>query len=191
MSSPILDINSEPPRIYRQRTPDPTRPFVFVAVAAVATALAGILLFGRSGGLGATVLSFVPLVTVGVAAIAGRRFPLRRIWRPAVIVTIDHQRLGWSIGGQWQATEWVRIDEIARDFPSLPSTAMRLVGSDGRILARLPDQLVRVDAGTRARLGQVALRTRPDLFIPQRTSWRRQRIVRDPDSRLIEVGQAV
>ena len=190
-------------RTYRQSLPAGRRPIRICLLLLIAWAFAGAVVFwilagpgdGRVGrGVLGFALWFGPIVLLAVPVVVGPRGPFREWFWPRLIVRIDDTGLAWWTEGAvrraedtvaWSAVASVHPTEPTRDRP--PGADCALAGADGRVLARLPCRLVRIDRPVEASrswrrvawLPDVAVAVRPDRY-RRRRALGRPAVLREP-----------
>jgi hypothetical protein len=180
---------------FRQSQLDPHPLFTMVSVSIILYIFAGFFVYelitGSSKvGYGGTVSNisevvwFGPIfVWLGVYAM-GRRGPFTRLWLEPVTISVDRQGFIWSQGEETSGTQW---DAVAMIKPSLwentkEATYATILGSDGRIIAKVPTALIEIERTSwrrrRTTLMDLAVATRPDLFRLERHVFRRVVVAR-------------
>jgi hypothetical protein len=135
-----------------------------------------------------------PTVVVTILTNVGPRGPFRDWWWPRRFVQVDDGGVAWWTDGTTRrpedAVEWSAVATVQPTLPSRnrpPGMDCALAAPDGRVLARLPCRLVRVDRPARERwhrvvwLPDVAVAIRPDRYLRRRVLGRRATL-RDPGS---------
>lgn len=165
--------------------------FVLGAVVFWQLALPGPDRFGR--WIAGLVIWSVPLAILIVPALVGPRGPFRDWWWPRLVVRVDDDGLAWWAEGavrrQADALAWSAVASVHPTLPTgsrPPGADCALAGSDGRILARLPCRLVRIDRPVSrnrrwrrvAWLPDVVVAIRPDRY--RRRLLGRRATLRDP-----------
>ena len=137
-----------------------------------------------------------PLVMIALPLVLGRQGRFRDWWWPRMIVWVDDDGLAWWTEGSvrrpedvlaWSAVAYVHPTLPGRNRP--PGADCALAAPDGRVLARLPCRLVRIDRPvSRANrwrravwLPDVAVAVRPDRYRRRRVLGRRATL-RDPET---------
>jgi hypothetical protein len=190
-------------RIYRQHLRAGRRPiqvlrglvYAWLAIGFVAFWLV-IVAPGAHGtpALLAFVVWIGPIVILSIPSNVGPRGPFARWWWPRLIVQVDDDGLAWWTEGSVRRPEdAVTWSDVATIGPTLP-TRDRPAGSDcglaapdGRIVARLPCRLIRLDRPASrpwrrvAWLPDVAVAVRPDRYRRRRVLGRRATL-RDPEA---------
>ena len=111
-----------------------------------------------------------PAVTVFVAVFVGDRGPLRIFYHRPVMVETDATQLAWTRAGRSGSIDWDQILSIEAGEAMLSSQRGVVVDSSRQITARLPMQLAEIDGPRRPSLVDLAVETRPDLFV-RRGGW--------------------
>jgi hypothetical protein len=124
----------------------------------------------------------------------GARGPFRDWWLPRLIVRVDDDGLAWWTEATARlpedATAWSSVAMVGPTLPSRgrpPGADCALTGADGRVVARLPCRLVRIDRPASRRwrrvvwLPDVAVAVRPDRYRRRRVLGRRATL-RDPEA---------
>jgi hypothetical protein len=188
-------------RIYRQYLPAGRRPIqvlnVVAWLCAAAFAIAAWQLVLIPGHLsGAFFLAFgllvAPTVALGILTNLAMRGRFRAWWWPRSFVQVDDDRVTWWTDGTARrpadTVQWSAVAAIQPTLPSPnrpPGLDCTLTAPDGRILARLPCRLERIDRPARESwrrvvwLPDVAVAIRPDRYRRRRTLGRRATL-RDP-----------
>jgi hypothetical protein len=135
-----------------------------------------------------------PIIVLSIPHNIGSRGPFRDWWWPRRVVRVDDDGLAWWTEGSvrrpedalaWSAVASVHPTLPARNRP--PGADCALAAPDGRVLARLPCRLVRIDRPVSranrwrrvAWLPDVAVAVRPDRYRRRRLLGRRATL-RDP-----------
>jgi hypothetical protein len=190
-------------RTYRQFLPAGRRPiqaltaFSWLCSAAFAfTVWQLVVVPGRVGGdiLLAFAVLVTPTVLLTILTNLGPRGPLRAWWWPRSFVQVDDAGVAWWTDGTVRrpddAVAWSAVAAIQPTMPSRnrpPGMDCALRASDGRILARLPCRLQRIDRPARQSwrrvvwLPDVAVAVRPDRY-RRRLVLGRRATLRDPGS---------
>jgi hypothetical protein len=135
-----------------------------------------------------------PLVVIALPLNLGRKGRLRDWWWPRLIVRVDDGGLAWWTEGSVRRPEdaiaWSAVGSVHPTLPTRnrpPGADCALAASDGRVLARLPCRLVRIDRPVSranrwrrvAWLPDIAVAVRPDRYRRRRVLGRRATL-RDP-----------
>jgi hypothetical protein len=190
-------------RIYRQLLPAGRRPiqvlngvsWLCAAVLAIA-AWQLVAVHGRVDGSFVLVCAILvaPTVGLGILTNMGARGRLRDWWWPRRFIQVDDKGVAWWTDGtarqRGDSIEWAAVAAVGPTLPSRhrpPGMDCALSAPDGRILARLPCRLERIDRPARESwrrvvwLPDVAVAIRPDRYRRRRMLGRRATL-RDPGS---------
>ena len=190
-------------RIYRQHLLAGRRPIQILRGLAYAWLAIGFLAFWKLIATPGThdtpaVLAFVvwvgPIVILSIPSNVGPRGPFARWWWPRLSVRVDDHGLAWWTEGATRRPEdtiaWSSVATVGPTLPSRnrpPGADCALSGADGRIVARLPCRLVRIDRPASSPwrrvvwLPDVAVAVRPDRYRRRRVLGRRATL-RDPEA---------
>jgi hypothetical protein len=190
-------------RTYRQHVRAGRRPIQIALLLEVAWFVAGAyvlrqLIVPGPGRLARLILGLaiwiVPLAIIAFPILAGPRGRFRDWWWPRSVVRVDDHGLAWWTEGALRRPEdtlaWSAVASVHPTLPSRtrpPGADCALADADGRVLARLPCRLVRIDrpAAQRNRwrrvawLPDIAVAVRPDRYRRRRVLGRRATL-RDP-----------
>ena len=192
-------------RTYRQHVLAGRRPIQIGLVLEIGWFIVGAIVlrqltFLGPDGFARTILGLAiwiaPLVAIAFPLVLGRRGRFRDWWWPRMIVRVDDDGLAWWTEGAvrrsedviaWSAVASVHATLPARNRP--PGADCALAAPDGRVLARLPCRLVRIDRPVSranrwrrvAWLPDVAVAVRPDRYRRRRVLGRRATL-RDPET---------
>lgn len=190
-------------RTYRQHVRAGRRPVQIAVLLEVVWFVVGAfvlrwLIVPGPGRLGRLILGLaiwiVPLAVIALPVVAGPRGRFRDWWWPRLVVRVDDHGLAWWTEGVVRRPEdalaWSAVASIHPTLPSRnrpPGADCALAAADGRVLARLPCRLVRIDRPATLRnrwrrvawLPDVAVAVRPDRYRRRRVLGRRATL-RDP-----------
>jgi hypothetical protein len=192
-------------RTYRQHVPAGRGPIQVALLIEIAWLIVGAVVLRQVSHPGPDRLArtllglavwIVPLAIVGWALLAGPRGRFRDWWWPRTIVRVDDDGLAWWTEGAVRRPEealaWSAIASVHPTLPSRhrpPGADCALSAADGRVLARLPCRLVRIDRPASrvnrwrrvAWLPDIAVAVRPDRYRRRRVLGR-QATLRDSAS---------
>jgi hypothetical protein len=190
-------------RTYRQYLPAGRRPIQVLRALSFAWLVVGFLAFwqliettdARGGpALLVSVAWIGPIIVLSIPQNVGARGPIRGWWWPRQVIRVDDDGVAWwaegSVRRPEDAVAWSAVATIGPTLPSPsrpPGADCALTGADGRVLARLPCRLVRIDRPASrpwrrvAWLPDVAVAVRPDRYRRRRVLGRRATL-RDPEA---------
>lgn len=190
-------------RTYRQYLPAGRRPIQILRGVSVAWLVIGSVAFwqlivttGTRGGPALLVFAawVAPIILLAIPQTMGERGPIRDWWWPRLAVRVDDDGLAWWAEGSVRRAEdavaWSSVASIRPTLPSRgrpPGADCAVAAPDGRVLARLPCRLVRIDRPATRRwrrvvwLPDVAVAVRPDRYRRRRVVGRHATL-RDPEA---------